>query len=235
MATNQFKSFALGGGANVLSPAAYAALTTLLANGYLSGEAISQQINTTLRQASYASVVLGLIVNDNGVDALDNGNPADLKTKFLAALEALIVPRSPVGSVLEFAGSGAPPGRYLVADGTLKSRTTYAALFGVIGTIYNTGGEPGTDFRLPDYRGMFLRGADSGRGVDPSRGLGNVYQLDQNKAHSHTANVMEPDDNGGDFFASDQGGDQDGTAITNSSGGTEARPVNMAVRIYIAY
>ena len=56
-------------------------------------------------------------------------------------------------------------------------RATYPALFAAIGTTYNTGGEAGTDFRLPDLRGEFVRGWDHGRGVDAGRAIGSG-QLD---------------------------------------------------------
>ncbi len=43
---------------------------------------------------------------------------------------------------------------WMLCDGRLLSRTTYALLFNVIGTTFNTGGEDSTNFRLPDFRGM---------------------------------------------------------------------------------
>lgn len=50
---------------------------------------------------------------------------------------------------------------WLLCDGSVVSRTTYAALFTAISTTFNTGGEAGTDFRLPDMRQRFPLGADS--------------------------------------------------------------------------
>ena len=46
------------------------------------------------------------------------------------------------------------------------SRTTYDALFKVIGTLHGTGDGVNT-FNLPDYRGRFQRGVDDGTGRDP--------------------------------------------------------------------
>lgn len=77
---------------------------------------------------------------------------------------------APAGAVLAFAGSAAPAG-WLKANGALVSRTSYAALFAVIGTTYGAG-DGSTTFALPDLRGEFLRGWDDGRGVDIGRGLG---------------------------------------------------------------
>lgn len=61
---------------------------------------------------------------------------------------------------------------WLECNGSVKVRATYPALFAAIGTSYNTGGEAGTDFRLPDLRGSFVRGWDNGRGVDAGRTIG---------------------------------------------------------------
>jgi microcystin-dependent protein len=65
----------------------------------------------------------------------------------------------PPGSVTSFAGPNAPAG-WLICDGSLVSRTTYADLFAAIGTAHGSG-DGSTTFQLPDYRGRFLRGADN--------------------------------------------------------------------------
>lgn len=61
--------------------------------------------------------------------------------------------------------SGAPTG-WLLCDGSTVNRTTFASLFAAIGTAYNTGGEAGTDFRLPDMRGRAPIGAGTGTASD---------------------------------------------------------------------
>lgn len=66
----------------------------------------------------------------------------------------------PVGTVVNFAGSSAPTG-WLLCDGRLLTRTTYASLFATIGTTFNTGGEAGTQFRLPDLRGRMAIAPDT--------------------------------------------------------------------------
>lgn len=79
---------------------------------------------------------------------------------------------APVGSVYTFAGATVPTG-WLKCNGALLSRTTYAALFSVIGTTYGAG-DGATTFALPDLRGEFVRGVDDGRGVDAGRTLGSA-------------------------------------------------------------
>lgn len=74
----------------------------------------------------------------------------------------------PAGMISPFAGSSAPSG-WLLCAGQVVSRTTYARLFSALGTTYNTGGEAGTDFRLPDLRGRVIAGVDNMGGVAASR------------------------------------------------------------------
>ena len=62
----------------------------------------------------------------------------------------------PEGTILPYGGSSAPSG-YLLCDGTAYSRTTYSALYAIIGTAYGNG-NGSTTFNVPDLRYMFLRG-----------------------------------------------------------------------------
>lgn len=54
----------------------------------------------------------------------------------------------PVGTIIPFAGNSIPQG-YLLCDGSAISRTTYASLFAVIGTIYGAG-DGNSTFNLPN-------------------------------------------------------------------------------------
>lgn len=130
----------------------------------------------------------------------------------------------PSGAVLYFAGKTAPSG-WLKANGAAVSRSTYAALFAAIGTTYGTGDGRST-FNLPDLRGEFVRGWDDGRGVDNGRSLGSA-QADEFKAHTHGGVPQRAGD-------SDRGGavswfSIDGIGQTESTGGSETRPRNIAL------
>lgn len=85
MATNDFKAFATGNGANVTSQADYNALPALT-SGFTSGKASSAQINKTIRQASTMASLIGQFINSAGLDALDNGNLTALLANYNAAL-----------------------------------------------------------------------------------------------------------------------------------------------------
>lgn len=62
----------------------------------------------------------------------------------------------PIGSVFWLA-SETIPARYLRCDGAEVSRTDYAKLFAVIGTVFGAG-NGSTTFKLPDLRAAFIRG-----------------------------------------------------------------------------
>ena len=90
----------------------------------------------------------------------------------------------PTGSVHMMATTTAPSG-YLKCNGAAISRTTYAALFAIIGTTHGAGNGSST-FNVPDLRGEFVRGWDDSRGVDSGRSFASS-QSDENKQHNHTA------------------------------------------------
>lgn len=90
----------------------------------------------------------------------------------------------PPGSIVAMTIGTAPKG-YLKANGAAVSRTSYARLFKSIGTYYGAG-DGSTTFNLPDLRGVFIRGWDDARGLDPDRALG-TFQAGQNAWHVHTA------------------------------------------------
>ncbi|HCA7583195.1 TPA: hypothetical protein QH740_001282 [Klebsiella michiganensis] len=76
MPTNDFKAFATGNSANVISQADYLALAALV-SGFSSGKASSAQVNKALRQATVMANVLAQFIADSAnVDVLDNGNTA---------------------------------------------------------------------------------------------------------------------------------------------------------------
>ena len=72
---------------------------------------------------------------------------------------------TPTGSISAYSGDSAPSG-WLLCDGTAVSRTTYSALFAIVGERFGSG-DGTTTFNTPDFRGRFLRGRDAGAGRDP--------------------------------------------------------------------
>lgn len=97
--------------------------------------------------------------------------------------------RVPTGCVQAFAGNTLPDG-WLACDGSAVSRTTYAALFAVIGTLYGSG-NGSTTFNLPNLVDRFVEGGATnniGRRMLP--GIPNIYgTINGTVASSATTNV----------------------------------------------
>lgn len=77
-------------------------------------------------------------------------------------------PGIPLGSSIDYWGSSAPTSAFALAYGQAISRTTYAALFSLLGTTYGTGDGSST-FNLPDLRGRVVAGRDDMGGSAASR------------------------------------------------------------------
>lgn len=148
-----------------------------------------------------------------------------------------------IGEIIMWPLATAPAGT-LECDGTAVSRSTYAALFAVIGTTYGVG-DSSTTFNLPDYRGEFLRGWAHGSTNDPdrasrtSRGDGTTgdnigtKQAGGVEAHTHTVSIsnVTTTTTGGASGRMAQGG----SINTGSTGGNETRPRNVNIMFCIAY
>ena len=165
---------------------------------------------------------------------------------------------NPVGTVIWYAGSSAPVG-YLKANGdaiangsgtTQGITTDFSALYAIVGA------------NLPDLRGEFIRGWDDGKGTDSGRGI-RTSQSDQNKQHNHTATSTSSVTDPGhvhqiEYTNSDSGDgriEESGTGLSGqeptlsattgitvatattvaNTGGTEARPRNIALLACIKY
>lgn len=111
-------------------------------------------------------------IQDGGLDADTLASSAVTTAKIaagavtLAKLAAEVTAVTlPPGMIAPYVATSAPTG-WLLCDGSQVSRTTYAALYAVIGTKYGYG-DNATTFHLPDFRGRFLRGYDNSAGRDP--------------------------------------------------------------------
>ncbi len=153
---------------------------------------------------------------------------------------------NPIGEVIMWAGSTAPYG-YLICNGSQVSRTTYATLFGIVGTSFGQGNGT-TTFHLPDLRGRFVRGLDGGAGVDPDaagrtamntggatgNNVGSV-QADAFEAHNHTVKFTPQGANPEEFDEAIIGTGNGSPANINATltGGNETRPVNAYLNFII--
>ena len=175
MATSQYLPFATSSTANTLAPSAWAALTTLLANGFQPGVASSEQFNTLARQLSVAASGTAAFAVGQGQDMPDDGNPTTFAAGLLAAVAAVAAQQAvataraqltPPG-LLAYFWANTPPEGWLEAAGQEVPQATYPHLYARLAGLVPT--PTPTTFRLPDLRGLVLRGWDHSRGLDPSR------------------------------------------------------------------
>ena len=155
----------------------------------------------------------------------------------------------PEGMIIQYTGSTAPTG-WLLCDGDVynaSSNKQYQALFNVIGNQF--GGTDNTNFKVPDYRGMFLRGAGtsgvSGYTTYTGQAL-NTAQADAIIAHTHDTNTPistrrgTASDSANFIMSSSNVGasnilNRDGTTTSQSPTATETRPVSYSVNYLIKY
>lgn len=126
-------------------------------------------------------------------------------------LNSQIAPAS-VGAIVPFAGATAPSG-YLLCYGQEVSRTTYATLYGVIGTTYGVG-DGSTTFNLPDLRGRVIAGQDDMGGSSANRLTGLTDGVDGDvlggtgglESTTLTSATMPAHTHGAGSLAADSGG-----------------------------
>ncbi len=147
---------------------------------------------------------------------------------------------------------GNPSGNDIRLNMDLSSQTTYAPTY----FLFNgTNLQNSTQFRVPNFRGMFLRVLDEGSGVDPDNTSQLMtYQGDTFKSHNHivrypnnsnviTWNFWDVRAGGGNprlnaFYRLNGGHNRSFTLpvpTINHSGDSETRPKNVSVCAYIKY
>ncbi|MET3485991.1 phage tail protein [Methylobacterium sp. 1973] len=161
-------------------------------------------------------------------------------------IKALAPSGVPMGTIIYMpCGGSVLPTGYLLANGALISRTTYAALWAYVqATSFNvteadwpnnpaafSQGDGATTFRLPDLRGVFLRGLDLGRGIDPNRSAAQI-QAGQIQSHQHqtvTDGGLLFLGGGVQYFQNGIGQASYASQFaTGFAGGSETRPINAA-------
>lgn len=139
-----------------------------------------------------------------------------------------------VGTIMPWSDASIPTG-YLECDGSAVSRTTYAALFAVIGTTYGVG-DGTTTFNVPDLQDNVPMGKSATKALATTGGAntvaptGNVggstanatLSTAQLASHNHSFTVGGgPSEGGGRLRAqhNSQTSPQQGTNSTGSGGG----------------
>ena len=150
---------------------------------------------------------------------------------------------TPAGVVMTFAKNTEPTG-WLKANGAVISRTTYAALFAMIGTTYGAG-NGSTTFSIPDLRGEFIRSWDDGRGADSARGFGTAQGMEWKGITLLNTGTSTTSYTHGEITIKDTGYNQGSlfvgywaapaAALGGRFNGEEVRPRNFALLTCIKY
>lgn len=154
--------------------------TVTASYNWVSGETVTPaKLNTTAAPT--------VVVADNEVTTAKIADGNVTLAKLVTAVQQALLP---AGAVQAFAMNSAPAG-WLAADGTEYAKTgTYAALFAAISTTYGetngSGGAGTSHFRVPDLRGIFVRGSGSQTISGTSySGTFAVKQQDAFQSHRH--------------------------------------------------
>lgn len=154
----------------------------LSATSYTPGGTLTaEQVQTALTSILAAVGACAFLSKENVFNSTQRCNAALPESSFDNVLvtyaQALSIAKAnagtPTGVLMPFAGKVIPEG-YLLCNGAEVSRTTYANLFGVIGTLWGSG-DGSTTFNLPDLRDRFLEGAGTNAvGTKLEAGLPNI-------------------------------------------------------------
>lgn len=150
---------------------------------------------------------------------------------------------TPVGTIVAWATT-TPPDGWKICNGELLLREgVYNELYTVLGSTFNDVDE--LKFKLPDYRGYFLRGLETSETpsveTTENRSIGSI-QSHALQAHNHYIPVKG--EAGGQVQAVSQSGGGGGvqtnvnkteTVFNSGNTSTETRPINKAVNWIIKY
>lgn len=169
---------------------------------------------------------------NGGLNITVNGIAVDYDTTTLSIVGNKLTVNSvgvlPAGTILPTAALTAAPG-FLIADGSVLSRAAYPALFGAIGTMYNTGTVPSSAFKLPDLRGYFIRCQGTNEDGTTSGSQG-AKQADSIKRHNHSyTNGSVIRSSPGDQTINVRQFNSNETSYTGFTGDSETRPANIAM------
>jgi hypothetical protein len=138
----------------------------------------------------------------------------------------------------------------VVANGQVLNRAEYPRLWEFVSSIpdsimneltwitegrtyrgfFSSGNETST-FRVPDLRGMFIRGLDLGAGISLARNSPNAggYEADEFKEHDHTLSQRKATNDSGTGSLDEGAGLGPTIGKTDKTGGLETRPKNIGL------
>lgn len=178
-------------------------------------------------------------VGEQGWGTLVNGNFTTIDAT-MKGLDARISPleavNPPIGTIMMYGGDTVPNDRWFICNGDALNRTTYAALFAIIGTTYGAG-DGSTTYNLPNLQGRVPIGASDTYTLGSIGGEEtHVLTISEMPAHTHTVPCGR--NKGSATCCYDDGGvmmaHQSTTPATGSTGGNVAHN-NMQPYITLNY
>jgi microcystin-dependent protein len=203
----------------------------------------------------FMSVPYGPTVNQTNAGGDAETRPPNAYVRFI--IQIVNDARLPIGTVSPFAGNtpyaGAALGYWRLCDGTNYPQNYLTTLYAAIGKTH--GGDE-MFFKVPDYRGRFLRGAADGTDRDPDRAaripmapggvgqdnVGSIQAYATGEPVSHfdigfsicTTKITAP--SRGSYPGARWNPNGRSIQVTGSGGGDkESRPTNINVDYYILY
>lgn len=152
-------------------------VTPMLGTPGMSNDPITSQIisklNDRVRVLERSSGSLGQVRNlDGAVTDLDSAITVLNTTTF-------------IGEIKIWPGSSPPAANWLFCQGQAISRTTYAALYAVLGNQYGAG-DGSTTFNVPNLQSRFLVGSTGESGGYPRGATGGSATVDVGHDHPHS-------------------------------------------------
>jgi microcystin-dependent protein len=151
-------------------------------------------VKGTELDAEFNNLVTAVATKANSLSPTFTGTPAaptaslGTNTTQLATTAFVIANASPSGSITMWPTATAPTG-FLLCAGTAVSRSTYAALFALLGTSYGVG-DGSTTFNLPNFNNRSPIGA--GGLYTAAQTLGSKDAVVVTHTHTATSTVTDP-------------------------------------------
>ena len=171
-------------------------------------------VKGTELDTEFNNLVTAVATKANSLSPTFTGTPAaptaslGTNTTQLATTAFVIANASPSGSITMWPTATAPTG-FLLCSGTAVSRSTYAALFAILGTSYGVG-DGSTTFNLPNFNNRVPIGA--GDLYTAAQTIGSKDAVVVSHTHTATSTVTDP---GHSHLA-----DQPSPSSTAANGGT---------------
>lgn len=156
--------------------------------GLTTALSVAQGGTGTTTSTGTGSVVLSASPTLTGTPVAPTASQGTNNTQ-IATTAFVLANGAPSGGLMMWPTSSAPSG-WLLCNGQNVSRSTYSALFAVVGTTFGSG-DGSTTFTLPDYRNRMPIGAGTTYSANSTGGSADAIVV----SHTHTASVTDPGHN----------------------------------------